>query len=81
MVVSGCVRIMLSESECLANNAFKTVAIYCEAKGYHDCTFQVEIGERFVAMQKYGTKGRAFEILNDRGQLGHLERDFIDLFQ
>ena len=48
------------------------------AKGYHDCTFQVEIGERFVAMHKYGTKGRAFKILNDRGQLGHLERDLVD---
>ena len=70
---------MLStESESLANNAFNTVAINCVAKGYHDCIFQVEIGERFVTMHKYGTKGRAFKILNDRGQLGHLERDLVD---
>ena len=52
--------------------------IYCVAKGYHECTFQVEIGERFVAMQKNSTKGRAFKILNDRGQLGHLERELVE---
>ena len=34
--------------------------------------------ERFVAMQKYGMKGRAFKISNDRGQLDHLERELVD---
>ena len=60
------------------SNDFNTVEIYCVAKGYHECTFQVEIGERFVAMQKNSTKGRAFKIWNDRGQLGHLERELVE---
>lgn len=42
------------------NNVFSTVEI-CVAKDYHECTFQVEIGERFVAMQEYRLKGRAFK--------------------
>ena len=31
-----------------------------------------------MAMQKNGMKGRAFKILNDRGQLGHLERELVE---
>ena len=31
-----------------------------------------------MAMQKNSTKGRAFKILNDRGQLGHLERELVE---
>ena len=72
---------MMSESLSHPNNTsndFNTVEIYCVAKGYHECTFQVEIGERFVTMQKNSTKGRAFKILNDRGQLGHLERELVE---
>ena len=60
------------------NNDFSTVEIHCVAKGYHECTFQVEIGERFVALQKNGMKGRKCKILNDRGQLGHLERELVE---
>ena len=55
---------MMSESLSHPNNTsndFNTVEIYCVAKGYHECTFQVEIGERFVAMQKNSTKGIACE--------------------
>ena len=55
---------MTSDSGSLTNDAFYTVEIHCEAKGYHECTFQIEIGEQFLAM-------------NDNGQLGHLERDLV----
>lgn len=68
----------MSDSVSLPNDAFNTVEIYCEAKGYHECPFQVEIGEQFLAMQKFGNKGRAFKISNHRGQLGHLEPDLVD---
>ena len=70
---------MMSDSRSLTNDAFYTVEIHCDAEGYHECTFLVEIGEQFLAMQKFGDKGRAFKISNDRGQLGHLERDLVDL--
>ena len=70
---------MMSDSRSLTNDAFYTVEIHCDAKGYHECAFQVEIGEQFLAIQKFGNKGRAFKISNDRGQLGHLERDLVDL--
>ena len=52
---------MMSDSRSLTNDAFYTIEIHCEAKGYHECTFQVEIGEQFLAMQKFGNKGRAFK--------------------
>ena len=69
----------MSNSVSLPNDAFYAVEIHSEAKGYHECPFQVEMGEQFVVMQKFGNKGRAFKISNDRGQLGHLERDLVDL--
>ena len=34
-------------------------------KGYHECPFAVEVGERFVAQKKKGD------------QLGHLQRDLV----
>ena len=66
MVVSGgCASsIMMSDSGPLTNNAFYT-EIHCEAKSYHEWTFQIEIGEQLLAM-------------GDNGQLCDLERDLVD---
>lgn len=56
---------MMSDSGSLTNDAFYTVEIHCEAKGYHEWTFQIEIGEQLLAM-------------SDNGQLCDLERDLVD---
>ena len=60
---------MMSDSLSLPNNAFTPVDIYCVAKGYHECTFQIE---------KYGMKGSSLKILNDRGKLSHLKCELVD---
>lgn len=36
----------MSDSMFLTNDVFYTVEIHCDAKGYHECPFQVEIGEQ-----------------------------------
>ena len=52
--------------------------IRCVAKGYQECRFQAETGEKFPAVKKVGDKGRAFKILDPkRGQLGHLQRELV----
>ena len=55
---------MMSDSGPLTNNAFYT-EIHCEAKSYHEWTFQIEIGEQLLAM-------------GDNRQLCDLERDLVD---
>ena len=56
---------MMSDCGSLTDDAFYTVEIHCEAKGYHEWTFQIEIGEQLLAM-------------SDNGQLCDLERDLVD---
>lgn len=41
-------------------------------KGYHECPFAVDVGERFVAQKK-----KVIHMIYDRGQLGHLQRDLV----
>ena len=53
------------------------VVIKSVVKGYHECSFQVEVGEIFTASKKHGEKGRAFKVHDVRGQLGHLERRLV----
>lgn len=51
--------------------------VQCIVKGYQECEFTVRIGEEFVALRKNGSRGRAFRVCNDRGQLGHLQRELV----
>ena len=34
-------------------------------------------GEEFKVSKKIGEKGRAFRVENERGQLGHLQRELV----
>ena len=34
-------------------------------------------GEEFKVLKKIGEKGRAFRVINERGQLGHLQRELV----
>ena len=36
-------------------------------KGYHECPFEVNVGEIFYAFKKRGQRGNAFRVTNDRG--------------
>ena len=46
-------------------------------KGYHECSFAVRVGDKFVVKQKRGDRGPARRVDDDRGQLGHLQRDLV----
>ena len=49
----------------------------CVVKGYQECHFDVKDGEVFKVLKKIGEKGRAFRTANERGQLGHLQRELV----
>ena len=42
-----------------------------------ECHFDVEEGKEFKVLKKIGEKGRAFRVVNECGQLGHLQRELV----
>ena len=54
-----------------------SLEITCTVKGYQECRFTVDVGEEFFIHKKFGSQGRAFKVINTRGQLGHLERALV----
>ena len=47
-------------------------------KGYHECSFDVLVNDKFVVKQKRGDRGPALRVIyNERGQLGHLQRELV----
>ena len=63
----------------MASDALWIVSFKCIVKGYQECRFDVKDGEVFRVLKKIGEKGRAFRIANERGQLGHLQRNCVRL--
>lgn len=61
----------------MASDALWIVSFKCVAKGYQECRFDVKDGKVFKALKKIGEKGHAFRIANERGQLGHLQRELV----
>ena len=61
----------------MASDALWVVSFKCVVKGYQDCDFDVKEDENFDVLKKIGEKGRAFRIVNERGQLGHLQRELV----
>ena len=53
------------------------LSIRCVVKDYHECPFEVNIGENVYALKKRGERGNAFKVTNDRGQLGHLQNELV----
>ena len=47
------------------------LSIRCVVKGYHECPFEVNIGEKFYAFKKRGERGNAFKVTNDRGPVSY----------
>ena len=51
----------------------KLTILEAVVKGYHECSFAVHVGDKFVVKQKRGDRGPALRVTDDdRGQLGHL---------
>ena len=42
----------------------KKIVVKCVAKGYHECLFHVENGEKLSVLKKVGAKGRAFKVVD-----------------
>ena len=56
----------------------KLTILEAVVKGYHECSFAVHVGDKFVVKQKRGDRGPALRITDDdRGQLGHLQRELV----
>ena len=49
------------------------IKIHCVVKGYHECLFDVEVGEYFELSKEIGSRGQALKVCNSREQLalGH----------
>ena len=50
----------------------------CIVKGYHLCRFEANAGEVFTASENRGERGKAFKVVNHRGQLSHLQSELVD---
>jgi len=61
----------------MASDALWVVSFKCVVKGYQECRFDVKEGEEFKVLKKIGEKGRAFRVANERGRLGHLQRELV----
>ena len=61
----------------MASDAMRVVNVKCVVKGYQECRFDVKEGEEFKVSKKIGEKGRAFRVENQRGQLGHHQRELV----
>ena len=56
----------------------KLTILEAVVKGYHECSFAVRVGDKFVVKQKRGDRGPALRVTDDdRGQLGHLQRELV----
>ena len=56
----------------------KLTILEAVVKGYHECSFAVHVGDKFVVKQKRGDRGPALRVTDDdRGQLGHLQRELV----
>ena len=56
----------------------KVTILEAVVKGYHECSFAVRVGDKFVVKQKRGDRGPALRVTDDdRGQLGHLQRELV----
>ena len=61
----------------MASNALWILSFKCVVKGYQERRFDVKDGEVYRVLKKIGEKSRAFGIANERGQLGHLQRELV----
>lgn len=51
--------------------------IYAIVKGYHECPFDINIGEKFNVSKKRGERSNALRLHAERGQPGHLQKELV----
>ena len=55
-----------------------TLVVHAIVKGYHECPFEVELGDKFSLTRKLGDRGRALKVTDGRGQLGHIQKELVE---
>jgi hypothetical protein len=53
------------------------ISIFFVRKGYYHCPFKVNEGKLFSLSKKRGERGNAFKVIDERGQLGHLQAELV----
>jgi len=61
----------------MASDALWVVSFKCVVNGHQECRFDAKQGEEFKVLKYIGEKGSAFRVVNERGQLGHLQRELV----
>ena len=51
--------------------------IHCVVKGYHECLFDIEVGEHLELSKENGSREQALKVCNTRGQLGHIQGELV----
>ena len=54
-----------------------TLVVHAIVKGYHECPFEVELGDKFSLNRKRGDRGKALKVIDGRGQLGHIQKELV----
>ena len=56
----------------------KLTILEAVVKGFHECSFSIRVGDKFVTKQKRGDRGPALRVTDDdRGQLGYLPCELV----
>ena len=47
--------------------------------GYHECSFAVSVGERYIVRKKRGDQGSALKVIDEkgRGQIEHWQHELV----
>jgi len=67
----------MSQSVVHARVETAKVKISCVVKGYHECLFDVEVGEHFELSKKIGSRRQVLKVCTSREQLGHIQGGLV----
>ena len=60
----------------------KLTILEAVVKGYHEGSFAIRAGDQLVVKHKRGDRGPALRVTDDdRGQLGHLQRELVTVLR
>ena len=61
----------------MASDVLWAVSFKCIVSSYQDCRFDMKEGGGFKVLKKIGEKCCAFRIINEHGQVGHLQHELV----
>ena len=60
-----------------ASDGLWVVSFKCVVKSYEECCSDAKEGEDFKVLKKIDKNGLAFRVVNEHGQLGHLQKELV----